>query len=112
MTEPTMYEHTPVRGELKMTRIVMNEPTGLYQVAYIDNAPPLFRVHLKDGEISDWLYVKDLLHERDELRSKLDRVKEIANDLSGRPPEPAFATWAELFSIIDSRLDEIIKECE
>ena len=97
---------------MDMTRIVMNEQTGLYQVAYIDNAPPLFRVQLKDGAISDWVCVKDLLRERDELRTKLDRVKEIANNLSDRPPEPAFATWAELFSIIDSRLDKIIKECE
>ena len=53
--------------------------------------------------------------ERDELRAKLDRVKEIANDLSDRPPEPAVVnecaeTWAELFSIADSRLDRILKE--
>ena len=86
-----------------MTRIVMNEPTGLYQVAYIENAPPLFRVQLKDGDISDWVCVKDLLRERDELRAKLERIKRMAE------AEKEVAIVCRMPKAV---LGKILKECE
>ena len=73
----------------------MNEPTGFYQVAYMESDPPLFRVNRADMSASDWISVKDLLREDDELRAKLELIASIAGN-----PDAAKAC----------RL--ILKECE
>ena len=82
----------------------MNEPEYFYQVVQLENRPS-FRVQRKDGEISDWIDVKELLRERDELAAKLGRIKSIAT--SGKDYSLLFGE-----AISSIRFYKITKECE
>ena len=75
----------------------MNKSEDFYQVSQVGNGPPLLRIQYADMSISDWISVKDLLRERDELRAKLERVEEIA-----KTDYPDY----------EMQLSDIIKECE
>ena len=118
------YLNRPVPLSNNQESKPMNEPEDFYQVVQLENRPVL-RVQRKGKAISNWIDVKDLLRERDELRAKLERVEKSEEsafsvlELYGVPRSRAHTVDNGIMALvtriereIDSLRYQIIKECE